>query len=268
MMEAGPLRGYDTTIEGTNDIEAIAGSDVVMITAGRVRRPGEQRVDLFRDNVATVEGLCADIRRLAPGAVVVNIVEPVDALTLVAQGVLGFERRRVLGVGGLLSATRLRHLIGESLNVSPREITGLVVGPHIPSMVFLEDTIRVCGIPAVKILGEERLARIIEEARRAGETILDLAQRSTAYYTPSAAAQTLIEAIVRDTHAILPVSVRLDGEYGVRDLCVGVPARIAQGGAEEILEVPLSDEERLAFDKGVTELRSALERARGDSPLS
>ncbi len=264
MMEAGPLRGYDTGIRGSNEIESIAGSEVVVIAAGRVRSPDEQRVDMYRDNAVTVEAICRDIARLAPDAVVVNLVEPVDGLTLLAQETLGFDRHRVLGVGGLLSSTRVRHFVAEALGVSPRETTGLVIGPHYQGMVFLKDTIRVCGIPAARLLGEEKLDALIERARKAGDTILQLAQRSTSYYAPSAAAESLIEAVVRDTHAILPVSMRLDGEFGVRDLAVSVPARIGARGAETIIEPKLSNEERQAFDRGVAEVRAALAAARRD----
>ena len=262
MMEAGPLRRYDTNIEGTDDIGRIAGSDVVVIAAGRVRKPEEQRVDLYHENKVAVQAICRDIARLAPEAIVVNMVEPIDGLTLLAQETLGFDRRRVLGVGGLLSSTRLRHLVSTALGVSPRETTGLVIGPHFQGMVFLKDSIRVCGVPAVKLLGEKRLQEIIEEARQAGDTILQLAQRSTAYYAPSAAAEALCEAIVRDTHAILPVSVRLEGEYGIKGLCVGVPARIGQSGVEKVLEVRLSDEERRDFDRAVGDLRTAVQNVR------
>ena len=268
MMEAGPLRGYDTSIKGTNNIEDIAGCEVVVIAAGRVRRPEEQRVDLYRDNAATVESICRDIARLCPDAVVVNLVEPIDGITLLAQETLGFDRSRVLGVGGLLSSTRLRHLVSTALGVSPRETTGLVIGPHFQGMVFLKDSIRICGVPAAKLLGEERLLALIEEARRAGDTILQLSQSSTAYYAPSAAAETLIEAIVRNTHTILPVSVRLEGEYGVKGISVGVPARIGSRGAEQILEVNLTDGERQAFNQAVADLRAAIDHVRRDSARS
>ncbi len=263
LMEAGPLRGYDTMIRGSNDIESIAGSDVVLVAAGRVRKPGERREDLYKDNAAIVREICAGIKRLAPGAVVVNVVEPVDALTLLIQEELGGDRRKVLGVGGLLSSTRIRFLVSAALGISPREATALIIGPHRRSMVVLQDSIRVSGIPAALLLGAERLAAIIEEARQAGDAILEMAQHSTSYYAPSAAACTLIEAIVRDTRAILPVSVRLEGEYGVQGICAGVPAMIGAGGAEKILEVRLSPDERRAFDAAIAELKTAIAQKTG-----
>jgi malate dehydrogenase len=261
LMEAGPLRGYKTSVVGSNDIESIRGCDVVVIAAGRVRKPGERRVDLFRDNSRPLGAMCAAIRRLTPDAVVVNLVEPVDWLTLLVHETLGFERTRVLGVGGLLTATRLRHMVSDALKVSPREVTALVVGPHRSNMVILRDTVRVSGIPAAKLLGEPALDAIIDQVRSAGDTILQMAQWSTAYYAPSAAACGLIEAIVDDTHAILPVSVRLDGEYGIDGLCVGVPAQIGAKGVEKILEVRLNAGEQAAFQAACAELRSNVEGA-------
>jgi malate dehydrogenase len=257
LMEAGPVRGYATAIRGSVKIDAIAGSDIVIIAAGLVRKPGEQREDLFRDNAPTVRAIAADIRRLAPDAVVINIVEPIDLLTLLVQETLGTDRHKVMGVGGLLSSTRIRFLVSQALGVSPREITGLVIGPHHPSMVFLRDTIRVSGIPAETLLGEQRLLQLIEEARGAGDTILQLAQRSTSYYAPSTAAATLVDAIVCDTRALLPVSVRCEGEYGIRGLAIGVPAYVGAAGVADILELQLSAAERAAFDKAATELKAA-----------
>jgi malate dehydrogenase len=265
LMEAGPLRGYDTDIAGTDSIGKIAGSDVVIVAAGRVRRPGEQRVDLYAENSGTVRKICKDIKEFAPQAVVINVVEPVDMITLLIQEVLELDRFKVLGVGGLLSATRLRFLVSQALHVSPREVTGLVVGPHRKSMVILKDSIRISGIPAVKLLGEEKLSRIVEETRGAGDTILQMAQRSTSYYAPSAATAWLVRAIVRNTHAIFPVSLRLQGEYGVDDLCLSVPARVGGQGVENVLQVKMSEGEKQALSDAVAELRVALAQAKRKS---
>jgi malate dehydrogenase len=268
LMEAGPLRGYDTHIRGADTIEAIAGSDVVVLAAGRVRRPGESRVDLFQDNAPTIRSVCADIKRLAPQAVVVNVVEPVDMLTRLAQASLGLDRRRVLGVGGLLTATRLRYLVSHELAVSPREVTAVVLGPHHVSMVVVKDTIRVAGIPVLKLLDAARLDALIEEARTAGDTILGMAQRSTAYYGPSAATAVLVESICRDTHATLPVSTVCQGEYGVQDLSIGVLARIGAGGVEKILEIKLSAAEQEAFRDAAACLRQAWDEVNRETPVA
>jgi malate dehydrogenase len=257
LMEAGPVRDYVTAIRGSVRIDDIAGSDIVIIAAGRVRKPGERREDLYRDNAPNVRAISEDIRRLAPNAVVINIVEPIDLLTLLIQETLGGDRFKVIGVGGLLSSTRIRYLVSNALGVSPREVTGLIIGPHHPSMVFLRDTIRVSGIPAAALLSEPQLLQLIEDARNAGDTILELAQRSTSFYASSAAAAALVDAIVCNTKALLPVSVRCEGEYGVTGLAIGVPAYIGERGVAGILQLQLSAADREAFDQAAAALRAA-----------
>jgi malate dehydrogenase len=257
LMEAGPVRDYVTAIRGSVRIDDIAGSDIVIIAAGRVRKPGERREDLYRDNAPNVRAIAQDIRRLAPDAVVINIVEPIDLLTLLIQETLGADRFKVIGVGGLLSSTRIRYLVSNALGVSPREVTGLIIGPHHPSMVFLRDTIRVSGIPAAALLSEPQLLQLIEDARNAGDTILQLAQRSTSFYASGAAAAALVDAIVCNTKALLPVSVRCEGEYGVQGLAIGVPAFVGEHGVARILQLKLSAADRDAFDRAAAALRAA-----------
>ncbi len=259
--EAGPIRQYDTKLRGSDDMRAIRGSDIVVISAGRVRHPGEKREDLYRENGPLVKQICADIRELAPEAVVINVVEPVDMTTLLAQRILGFDRGRVLGVGGLLSSTRLRYLVSTTLGVSPREVTGMVIGPHDPDMVVLHNTIRISGIPADRLLSREQFRSIVEEVRKADETILVMAQHATAFYAPSAAIAALVDAIVSDTKAIMPVSVRLEGEYGLSDIAVSVPARIGGKGMERVIAVEMSATETEEFRNAVAALRESLKRA-------
>jgi len=261
IMQAGPIRRYDTDIRGENNIEGIRGSDIIVIAAGRVRAPNQSRDELYRDNSQLILQVCGDIKRLAPQAVVINVAEPVDMITLLAQKTLGFDRARVLGVGGLLSSTRLRYLISNHLGVSSREVTGMVIGPHRPSMVAVRDTIRVSGIPADKLLPSEKLDEILEEVRRAGDTILQMAQSSTSYYAPSAAVAALVEAIARDSKSILPVSIRLQGEYGLDNIAVSVPARIGKGGAEKIICIRMDSRELKKFMDAAEELRISLARA-------
>ena len=260
MLQAGPIRRYDTEIRGGSDIEKIRGSDIVVIAAGRVRAPDQSRDELYKDNAALMLQVCEHIRRLAPGAVVINVVEPVDMITLLAQKYLEFDRMRVMGIGGLLSSTRLRYLVSNSLGVSSRDITGMVIGPHRPSMVVLRDTIRVSGIPAAKLLPPEKLDEIIEEVRKAGDTILQMAQRSTAYYAPSAAVAALVEAIVHNTKAILPVSIRLQGEYNLDGIAVSVPAQVGEGGVEKIVPVKMSMAEQKEFLSAADDLCASLKR--------
>ena len=204
-----------------------------------------------------MRGIAQDVRRLAPGAVVINVVEPVDLLTLLVQETLDADRFKVMGVGGLLSSTRIRYFVSKALGVSPREVTGLIIGPHHPSMVFLKDTIRVSGIPAEALLGEARLRELIEEARNAGDAILQLTQRSSSFYASCAATAALVEAIVSNTRALLPVSVRCEGEYGINGLAIGVPAYVGQHGVTGILDLKLTTADREAFDRAAAALRTA-----------
>jgi malate dehydrogenase len=261
LSEAGPIRGYDTSVLGAGSIEEIHDSDIVVIAAGRVRNAAETRNDLYRDNAVLMNEICEDIRRLAPDSVIVNIVEPVDRITLLVQKLLAFDRKKVLGIGGLLSSTRLRYLVSKALSVSAREVTGIVVGPHLPSMVILRDTVRVSGIPAEKLLPKDSFEAIIHEVRRAGDTILQLAEKSTSFYAPSAAVAALVEAVARDTGAILPVSYRLQGEYGLNDIAVSVPASIGAGGVNHILEIQMNASEKEEFRNAVAELRASMEDA-------
>ena len=260
MLEAGPIRRYDTSIRGENEMEKIRGSDVVVIAAGRVRAPDQSRDELYRDNSHLVMAICEDVKRLAPGAVVINVAEPVDMMTLLAQKILGFDRTRVLGVGGLLSSTRLRFLVSHALGVSSRDVTGMVIGPHRPSMVVLRDTIRVSGIPVDKLLPAETVDEIIGEVRRAGDTILQMAQRSTAYYAPSAAVAALVEAIARDTKAILPVSIRLEGEYGLGAIALSVPAQIGAKGVEKVVPIKMTIDEKRELVNAANDLWASLNR--------
>jgi malate dehydrogenase len=259
--EAGPIRHYGAKIRGADDIQAIRGSDIVVIAAGRVRIPGESREDLFRDNGNLVEQICAGIRTLAPDAVVINVVEPVDMTTFLAQKLLGFDRKRVLGVGGLLSSMRLRYLVSMTLGVSPRDVTGMVIGPHHTDMVILRNTVRVSGIPVDKLLTSEQMESIVTEVRKADDTILYMAQQSTAFYAPSAAIAALVDAIVRDANAILPVCVRLDGEYDLKDIAISVPALIGGQGMEHVVPVSMNGMEAEEFGKAVAALRNSMERS-------
>lgn len=263
MLQAGPIRRYDTDIRGENDISKIRGSDVVVIAAGRVRAPDQNRDDLYKDNAPMTIQICEQIRKLTPDAVVINVVEPVDMITLLAKKTLGFERGRVLGIGGLLSSTRLRYLVSTALGISSREVTGMVIGPHRPSMVVLRNTVRVSGVPAEMILPPEQFESIIEQVRRAGDTILQMAQRSTSYYAPSAAVAALVVPLIRGCMSILPVSVCLQGEYGQQDIALSVPARVGKNGVNKIVDTAMTPAEKKQFSDAADELRASLARVSG-----
>jgi malate dehydrogenase len=231
------------------------------MAAGRVHNPGESREELFRDNGKLVEQICDCIRTLAPDAIVINVVEPVDMTTSLAQRLLRFDRKRVLGVGGLLSSMRLRYLVSMTLGVSPRDVTGMVIGPHHTDMVILRNSVRVSGIPADKLLTSEQIDSIVSEVRKADDTILYMAQRSTAFYAPSAAIAALVDAIVCDANSVLPVCVCLDGEYDLKDIAISVPALIGGMGIAHVIPVSMSGMETEELAKAIGSLRNSMERS-------
>lgn len=249
LMEAGPIRNYRTSIQGSDDIEAIAGSEVVVLAAGSVRAPGQDRSELFKDNARIVKDLAARVLELAPKAVVVVATEPVDAMTQVFVRETGFGRNRVMGVGGVLDSTRMAHFVAEALNISPRDVTAMVIGSHSRHMIPVIEYTRVSGIPVDQLLSEEQLARIVDDTRHAGTLIVELAKRSSAYYAPSAAIAQVVEAVAIDMKKVLSVSVLLEGEFGIRDVALSVPCRIGAAGIEDILEIRLGEEvERALHD--------------------
>lgn len=249
LMEAAPIRSYRTSITGSSSIKDIAGSHAVVIAAGLIRVPGADRGVHFKENAEIVRGICSHISELAPEALVIVATEPVDALVRVVLDATGFDRFRVMGIGGLLDCTRMAHFTAATLGISPRDVTAMVIGSHTKFMVPLPEYTRVNGIPVAKLLEPEQLSRVVEDTRNAGSVIVELAKRANAYYAPSAAIAQVIEAVSIDTHKVLSLSVMLDGEYGMRDVALSVPCRVGASGVEEILEIDLDEDSRQAFRK-------------------
>jgi malate dehydrogenase len=256
LMEAAPIRRYRTKIEGAEDIGALAGSSVVVIAAGRIRTPGHDRGEHFQENSAVVRELAGSIAQLAPGGTVIVATEPVDALVKVFLEESGFDRMRVLGIGGILDCTRMAHFVADELDISPRDVTALVIGSHTRSMVPVPEYTRVNGIPIAMLMSPDKVEKIVEDTRLAGSVIIDLAKRSNAYYAPSAAIAEVVEAVCMDTGKVLSLSVMLEGEYGASGVALSVPCRVGAGGVEEILEVELDGKVRGDFLDSAEPVRS------------
>lgn len=242
LMEAGPIRNYRTTIAGSDDIGAIAGSDIVVVTAGFVRSPGQPRDQNFRENRAIVQGIAGHVADLAPEAVVIVVTSPVDGMLKVFLDASGFDRLRVLGTGTRLDCTRMASFVADALNISPRDVSAMVIGSHTTHMVPVPELTRVSGIPIAELMRPEQVSKLIADTREAGTLIVELAKRHSAYYAPSAVVTEIVEAISFDTKKVLPVSVLLKGEYGIHDVPLSVPCKIGRAGVEQILELDLGDE--------------------------
>jgi malate dehydrogenase len=254
MMEAAPLRKYRNRLRGAAGLEQIAGSEIVVLAAGKERRPGMKREDLFAENRALVAELAGRVAQLAPAAVAVVATEPVDPMTLEFARASGFPRERVLGVGGCLDATRLRYLIARELGVSMEDVSALVIGRHSAAMLALPRYCSVSGVPLPQLLAPERIQVLADETAGAGDLIVQMAQRSSAYYAPSAAAADIVNAVHMDLRRILCVSLPLRGEYGLEGVALSLPAVVGRGGVQRVLTPRLTEEELAALRRSAAEL--------------
>jgi len=243
MMEAAPLRSYAHHIDGLSSLDDIVGSDVVVLAAGAVRSPDMQRGELIASNGVIADQLGKRIAELTPDAVVVVTSEPVDPLTERFVAASGLPRERVIGVGGLLDATRFRYAVARELSVSRNNVSSLVIGRHSCEMLILDRYTRVSGVPLEQLVSPSRIDALKKETRDAGELLLDMAQRSSAYYAPSAAVAELVAAVINDLHRILPVSIVLQGEYGLDDVALSLPCVVGRSGVERVLMPRLTEEE-------------------------
>lgn len=250
--------GGDLKITGSNDLSAIDRSSIVVVTAGLARKPGMSREDLLTKNTEIIGGVTEAIVRYAPLSIVIVVSNPVDVMTYHALKLSGFPKQRVIGQAGVLDSARFASFIAEELNVSVSDITPMVLGGHGDSMVPLPRYTTVSGVPVDQLMSKERLAALIERTRNGGAEIVNLLKTGSAYVAPAAATAAMVEAIVRDTHRVLPCSVLLEGEYGISDVCVGVPVKLTAAGAESILELELTSEERAALKQSAAIYRRTI----------
>jgi malate dehydrogenase len=262
LTEAGPIRGYTSILTGSNDFAAVAGSDVVVVTAGLARKPGMSRLDLLAKNGAIMTTVCASIAENAPDSVVVIVTNPLDVMTYLAFKKLGFPSARVIGMAGCLDSARLRAFVAMELGVSGKNVDTMVLGSHGDDMVPLPQYTTVSGIPITKLMSAERVESLMERTRKGGGEIVALLKTGSAYYAPGASAARMVQSIVRDEKQLLPCSAYLTGQYGLSDIYLGVPVRLGKGGGEAIIELELTESERAALhnsagevQKGVDELR-------------
>ncbi len=260
LSEARPILGQDVTIVGTNDYALIEGSDIVVTTSGVPRKPGMSRDDLIEINSKIAKDVATNLKKFAPDAIIIQVANPLDAITYVIAEITGVPKNKIMGMAGILDTARYRYFIAEELGVSVKDVFGVVLGGHGDSMVPLPRLTTVGGVPLPELLPEERIEAIVERTRKGGAEIVSLLKTGSAYYAPSAATWEMVKAILRDEKRILPVAAYLNGEYGIQGLFVGVLAVLGKEGVEKIWEVPLKPDELEALKKSADHVKALVEK--------
>ena len=253
--EGAPLFGADAKVSGANDYKDIAGSDLVIITAGLARKPGMSRDDLLKTNLSIMKQVAAGVKQNAPNATVIVISNPLDAMVYTFKQISGFPKNRVVGMAGVLDSARFRSFVAWELGVSVQDVTALVLGGHGDTMVPLTRYCTVAGIPVTKLLPQAKIDAIVERTKNAGGEVVNLLKTGSAFVSPAAAAIEMAEAILKDKKRVLACACLCEGEYGVQGLYLGVPCILGAGGVEKIIELELDPAERKLFDASVDHVR-------------
>jgi malate dehydrogenase len=253
--EGAPLFGADAKVTGVNSYEGIAGSDLVIITAGLARKPGMSRDDLLKTNLAIMKQVAEGVKTHAPKATVIVVSNPLDAMVYTFKQVSGFPKNRVVGMAGVLDSARFRAFVAWELGVSVQDVTALVLGGHGDTMVPLVRYCTVAGIPITKLLSQEKIDAIVERTKNAGGEVVGLLKTGSAFVSPAASAIEMAESILKDKKRVLACACLCEGEYGVDGLYLGVPCVLGAGGVERILELELDAGERKLFDASVEHVR-------------
>ena len=259
MNQCAALYDIDTQVTGSNDIQDVADSDVVVITSGVPRKPGMDRSDLLKINAGIMKDVCTVVQERAPNAIVIVVTNPLDIMTWVASEVTGFRRERVIGMAGVLDAARQRRFIAWELGVSPSDVAAMVLGGHGDSMVPLPRFSTVNGIAITELLPAERIKAITDRTRGGGGEIVKLLKTGSAYYAPAASAMIMTEACLHDTGHLVPASCYLDGQYGLSGIHFGVPCVLGSEGVKRIIELDLDEEERALCENSAAAVRKGIE---------
>jgi len=256
--QTGPILGFDARVTGTTRYDETADSDVVVITAGVPRKPGMTREDLVGVNQTIISNVIGNIANTSPKAIIIVVTNPLDTMAYLAYKKAGLPRNRVMGQAGILDSARMATFIAMELNVSVSNVQASVMGGHGDEMVPLVRYSTVAGIPISQLMSAERVAAIVDRTRKGGGEIVSLLKNGSAYYAPGAAACQIVEAILKDQKLIVTASAYLDGEYGLKDICFGVPVKLGHDGIEQIIKVELNEEEQKMLDKSVELIRGSM----------
>ena len=260
LAQSGPVQRFDSRVIGTNDLTATAGADLVIITAGIARKPGMSRDDLTSTNANIVRSVCSEAVRVAPNAIFLIVTNPLDVMCAVALKATGIDPARVVGMAGILDTARFRTFVAMEIGVSVEDVTALVLGGHGDAMVPLPRCSSVGGIPLTELLPKEKIDKIVQRTRDGGAEIVGFLKTGSAYYAPSAAIAEMSASILLDKRRVLPCSAWLTGQYGLRDLYLGVPVKLGAGGVLEIIEINLHPAEEEALERSAEDVRTSLAR--------
>jgi malate dehydrogenase len=260
MAESAPVGGFDSRIIGSDDYETTKDSDIVVITAGIPRKPGMSRDELLDTNFRIVKEVTERVCSVSPNCIIVVVSNPLDAMTYTALKVSGFAREKVIGMAGILDSARFRSFVSWELNVSVDNIHAFVLGGHGDSMVPLPRYTTVAGVPITELLDDDTISKIVQRTRKAGGEIVSLLKEGSAYYAPSAAVAEMVDAIINDRKKVLPCSYYLQGEYGFKDVYLGVPVKLGANGVEEVFEIELNKDEKESLTKSANVVRELIEK--------
>ena len=269
--ESSPVDGFDTRYVGANEYAAIEGADVCIVTAGVPRKPGMSRDDLLGINLKVMEQVGAGIKKYAPNAFVICITNPLDAMVWALQKFSGLPKSHVVGMAGVLDSSRFRYFLAEEFNVSVEDVSAMTLGGHGDDMVPMVRYSTVAGIPLPDLIkmgwtSKEKLDAIVERTRKGGGEIVSLLKSGSAYYAPAASAIAMAESYLKDKKRVLPCAAHLSGQYGLKDMYVGVPVVIGAGGIERIIEIDFNKSEQKMFDKSVAAVQGLCEACIGIAP--
>ncbi len=269
--QSSPISGFDAEMKGTNSYEALAGADVCIVTAGVPRKPGMSRDDLLGINLKVMEQVGSGIAKYAPDAFVICITNPLDAMVWALQKASKLPAKKVVGMAGVLDSARFRYFLADEFNVSVEDVTAFVLGGHGDSMVPLAKYSTVAGIPLPDLVkmgwtSQARIDEIVTRTRNGGAEIVNLLKTGSAFYAPAASAIAMAESYLRDKKRVMPCAAHLNGEYGVKDMYVGVPVVIGAKGVERVVEIELTGKDREAFDKSVEAVQTLTDACKKIAP--
>lgn len=256
--QQAPIDYYSTSLLGTDDYADTAGSDIVVITAGVPRKPGMSRDDLISTNAKIVNTVTESIMKYSPNPIIIVVSNPLDVMTLAAYRASGLDSSRVFGMAGILDTARYRAFLATELKVSPKDIQAVLMGGHGDTMVPLPRYTTVSGIPVTELISEEKLNAIVDRTKMGGGELVKL-MGTSAWYAPGAASAQMVESILRNENRIFPCCVRIDGEYGIKDLFLGVPVKLGKNGIEEIIELKLNEAEMKLLHDSAASVRSVVD---------